>query len=158
MGLFHTNWFVTEINDVLQEFRKIESGRIDQILSAVKNVAKYYGRIDDISKFAIFLQMRKAGAPIDKAAIEAMKWGMDYSLTSRSIKGLRQTIMPFATYQYKIAPLIAESLRKRPWVLAKFALIYPAAKLAAMALHDLDDDDWRTWKNSCRPISRSPAR
>jgi len=142
MGLFHTNWFVTEINDVLQEFRKIESGRIDQILSAVKNVAKYYGRIDDISKFAIFLQMRKAGAPIDKAAIEAMKWGMDYSLTSRSIKGLRQTIMPFATYQYKIAPLIAESLRKRPWVLAKFALIYPAAKLAAMALHDLDDDDW----------------
>ncbi|MBP7341370.1 MAG: DEAD/DEAH box helicase family protein [Syntrophaceae bacterium] len=142
MGLFNTNWFVTEINDVLNEFRKIESGRIDQILSAVKNVAKYYGRIDDISKFAIFLQMRKAGAPIDKAAIEAMKWGMDYSLTSRSIKGLRQTIMPFATYQYKIAPLIAESLGKRPWVLAKFALIYPAAKLAAMALHDLDDDDW----------------
>lgn len=142
MGLFHTNWFVTEINDVLAEFRKAESGRIDKILTAVKNVAKYYGKIDDISKFAIYRQMRVSGAPVDKATLEAMKWGMDYSLTSRSIKGLRQTIMPFATYQYKIAPLIAESLKKRPWVLAKFALIYPAARMLAMALHDLDDDDW----------------
>ena len=142
MGLFHSSWFVTEINDVLEEFRKAKSGRIDKVLIALKNLAKHYGKIDDINKHAIFVQLRKEGTPIDKAALEAMKWGMDYSLTSRSIKGLRQTIMPFSTYQYKIAPLIAESLRKRPWVLAKFALIYPAAKMLAMALHGLDDDDW----------------
>ena len=142
MGLFNTNWFTTEINDVLNEFRKAETGRWDKVLTAVKNVAKYYGRIDDIAKLAIFKQMRQSGASIDEAALEAMKWGMDYSLTSRSVKGLRQTIVPFVSYQYKIAPLIAESLIKRPWVLAKFALIYPAAKMLAMALHDLDDDDW----------------
>lgn len=142
MGLFHTNWFVTEINDVLDEFRKVQSGRIDQILIALKNLAKYYGRIDDVNKHAIFVQMRKAGHSVDEAALEAMKWGMDYSLTSRSIKGLRQTITPFATYMYKIAPLIAESLKKRPWVLAKFGLIYPAAKALAMGLHGMDDDDW----------------
>lgn len=142
MGLFHTNWFVTEINDVLREFRKAETGRIDKVLVALGNVAKYYGKIDDVNKFAIFVQMREDGASIDEAALEAMKWGMDYSLTSRSIKGLRQTVMPFATYQYKITPLIFESLRKRPWVLAKYALIYPAAKMIAMAAHDLDDDDW----------------
>ncbi|OPY13028.1 MAG: hypothetical protein A4E69_01867 [Syntrophus sp. PtaB.Bin138] len=142
MGIFNTNWFATEINDVLEEFRKAESGRLDKILTALKNVAKYYGKIDDLNKHAIFLQLRKEGKPVDAAALEAMKWGMDYSLTSRSIKGLRQTIMPFATYQYKIAPLIAECLKKRPWVLAKFALIYPAAKMLAMGFHDLDDDDW----------------
>ena len=142
MGLFHTNWFVSEINDVLDEFRKVKAGRIDQIMIAIKNVAKYYGKIDDINKLAIFIEQRKAGKPVDDAALTAMKWGMDYSLTSRSIKGLRQTIVPFATYQYKIAPLIAESLKTRPWVLAKFALLYPAAKMLAMALHDLDDDDW----------------
>ena len=142
MGLFHTNWFVSEINDVLDEFRKVKAGRIDQLLIALKNVAKYYGKIDDINKLAIFIEQRKAGKTIDEATLEAMKWGMDYSLTSRSIKGLRQTIMPFATYQYKIAPLIAESLRKRPWVLAKYGLIYTAAKMIAMGLNDLDDDDW----------------
>ncbi len=142
MGLFHTNWFVSEINNVLDEFRKVKGGRIDQILIAVKNVAKYYGKIDDINKLAIFIERREAGTSIDEATLEAMKWGMDYSLTSRSIKGLRQTIMPFATYQYKIAPLIFESLKKRPWVLAKFALIYPATKALAMGFNDLDDDDW----------------
>lgn len=142
MGLFHTNWFVSEINNVLDEFRKVKGGRIDQILIAVKNVAKYYGKIDDISKLAIFIEQREAGKPVDEATLEAMKWGMDYSLTSRSIKGLRQTIVPFATYQYKIAPLIAESLKKRPWVLAKYGLIYTAAKMIAMGFNDLDDDDW----------------
>jgi len=142
MGIFHTNWFVSEINDVLDEFRKVKGGRIDQILIAVKNVAKYYGKIDDISKLSIFIEQREAGKSIDEATLEAMKWGMDYSLTSRSIKGLRQTIVPFATYQYKIAPLIAESLKKRPWVLAKFGLIYAAAKMLAMGFNDLDDDDW----------------
>jgi len=50
--------------------------------------------------------------------------------------------MPFATYWYKVSPLIAESLAKRPWVLAKYALLFTAAKTMAMALHDLDDDDW----------------
>jgi hypothetical protein len=142
MGLFHTNWFVSEINDVLDEFRKVKAGRFDQILIAVKNLAKYYGKIDDISKLSIFIERREAGKPVDEAALEAMKWGMDYSLTSRSIKGLRQTIVPFATYQYKIAPLIAESLKKRPWVLAKFGLLYTAAKMLAMGFHDMDDDDW----------------
>lgn len=142
MGIFNTNWFVSEINDVLDEFRKVKAGRIDQILIALKNVARYYGKIDDINKLSIFIEQREAGKSIDEAALEALKWGMDYSLTSRSIKGLRQTIMPFATYQYKIAPLIAESLKKRPWVLAKFALIYPIAKMIAMGVNDLDDDDW----------------
>jgi N12 class adenine-specific DNA methylase/uncharacterized protein YqiB (DUF1249 family) len=104
MGIFSSNWFVTEINDVLEEFRKARSGRIDQVFMAIKNVAKYYGKIDDINKLAIYIQMRKEGVGIDEATLEAMKWGMDYSLSSRSVKGLRQTIVPFITYQYKIAP------------------------------------------------------
>ncbi|HPX31374.1 MAG TPA: hypothetical protein PKW92_09850 [Smithella sp.] len=111
MGLFHTNWFTTEINDVLNEFRKAETGRWDRVLTTVKNVAKYYGRIDDISKLAIFKQMRETGATIDEAALEAMKWGMDYSLTSRSIKGLRQTIVPFACVDEE-----TEALTQRGWL------------------------------------------
>lgn len=142
MGLFNTNWFATEINDVLQEFRHAETGRIDKVVTAIKNIAKYYGSIDDFFKLSLFRHSRESGMSVDQAALHAMKWGMDYSLTSRSIKGLRQTIMPFATYQYKIAPLIAESIKKRPWVLAKFALVYPLAKMMTMALHGLDDDDW----------------
>ncbi len=142
MALFNTNWFATEIGEVLESLRKAESGRIDKVMIFIKDVAKFYGRIDDLFKLAMYRQQRESGKTIEQAALHAMKWGMDYSLSSRSVKGLRQTIMPFATYQYKIAPLIAESLKRRPWVLAKFALIYPAAKMLAMSLHDMDDDDW----------------
>jgi len=143
-GMFKTNWFAAEINDVLEQFRKV--GTKDAIwtraLLAIKNVAKYYGKIDDVSKFAIYKQMRKDGADHAEALLEAMKWGMDYSLASRSIKGARQTVLPFATYQYKIAPLIAESLAKRPWVIGKYLAVWPLMKALAQGMNDLDDDDW----------------
>jgi hypothetical protein len=142
MGLFHTNWFANEVNDVLDEFRKAEGGRLDRFLIAVKNVAKYYGRIDDISKHALFLQQRKEGKSIDEAAVHALKWAMDYSLASRSVKVARRHLLPFFTYQYKIASLIAESLRDRPWVLAKYALLLPLAlEWLAKSANDLDDED-----------------
>jgi hypothetical protein len=142
MGIFHTSWAATEINAVLDEFRKAKGGRIDKIFIGVKRLAKLYGKIDDISKFTLFLQQRKEGATVDAAAVHALKWGMDYSLASRSVKAARRHLIPFGTYTYKIAPLIAESLAKRPWVLAKFALILPLAlKSLAKSLHDLDDDD-----------------
>jgi hypothetical protein len=144
MGLFHTNWFATEINDILDEFRKAEGGRLDKLYIAIRNLGKYYGKIDDISKFSIFLQQRKAGKSIDEAAVHALKWGMDYSLTSRSIKAVRRHLIPFAAYQYKIAPLIAETLRDRPWVLAKFAVLLPLAlEMFAKSHNDMDDEDMK---------------
>ncbi|MCX5819737.1 MAG: hypothetical protein NT047_07485 [Deltaproteobacteria bacterium] len=144
MGIFHTNWFLTEINDVLNEFRKAQGGGIDKFFIAVKNLGKYYGKIDDISKFAIFLQQRKEGKSIDESAVHALKWGMDYSLASRSIKAARRHLIPFASYNYKIAPLIAESLRDRPWVLAKYAMLLPLAlKMLAKNYNDLDDEDMK---------------
>jgi hypothetical protein len=147
MGVFHTNWFATEINDVIDEFRKAQGGGIDKLFIAIKNLAKYYGKIDDISKFALFLQQRKEGKTIDQAAVFALKWGMDYSLASRSVKAARRHMIPFISYQYKIAPLIAESLRDRPWVLAKYAMLLPLAlEMWAKSHNDLDDDDMEELK------------
>ncbi len=143
-GMFKTNWFAAEINDVLDQFKKAadKDAPWTRALSAIKNVAKYYGKIDDVSKFAIYKQMRTDGADHAEALLEAMKWGMDYSLTSRSVKGFRQTVTPFLSYQYKIAPLIAESLAKRPWVIGKYLAVWPLMKALAMGMNDLDDDDW----------------
>lgn len=98
MGLFHSNWFTEEIAAIMDEFKKAQSGNLFKVIQAVRGAAKYYGRIDDFSKLAIFRQMREDGASVDEAAVEAMKWGMDYSLASRSVKGLRRHIVPFGTY------------------------------------------------------------
>jgi hypothetical protein len=146
-GNFRTSWSVTEISDVINQFSKVKGNKLHNFFEAVKGVAKYYGKIDDIAKHTIFVQLRKKGVAIDKAALEAQKWGMDYSLASRSVKELRRHIMPFATYQYKIAPLIYESLTKRPWVIGKYiAITTILAKEAAERMLDMSDKDWTKMK------------
>lgn len=142
MGLFSSNWYATEVNEVLNEFRKAGEGTFFEYVGKLKDLGKYYGLIDDWSKITIFRQMREEGASIAEAAIEAQKWGMDYSLASRSVKAARRHFIPFASYSYKIAPLIAESLIKRPWVIGKYLALFPIAKAFAMASLDMDDDDW----------------
>ncbi len=141
-GIFKTSWAATEIKEILNQFSKAKGGTYAEILDAVKNVAKYYGRIDDVSKFAIFRQLRVDGLPVEVATLEAQKWGMDYSLASRSVKHLRQHIVPFLSYQYKIAPLIAESLAKRPWVIGKYMAIPLIAKAMTTEMNDMKDSDW----------------
>jgi hypothetical protein len=142
-GVFKTNWSVTEIKEILNEFSHAKTeGTYSHIVDAVKNLAKYYGRIDDVNKFSIFRQLRSEGNPLEVSVLEAQKWGMDYSLASRSIKHLRQWIIPFATYDYKIAPLIAESLSKRPWVIGKFVALPLLAKTVTMGMNDMTEDDW----------------
>jgi len=142
-GMFKTNWSAVEISEILNTFSRVKTGNWASFIGAVKKAAKYYGRIDDIAKLSIYRQMREAGSNITESTLEAMKWGMDYSLASRSVKGLRQHIMPFISYQYKIAPLIAESLAKRPWVIAKYAAIPTLAIAAVKEMHDMTDSDWK---------------
>ena len=142
MGLFHTSWAATEVNAILDEFRKAKGGKLDQVVGFLKWWATKYGKIDDIAKFTLFLQQRKEGKTVDAAAIHALKWGMDYSLASRSVKAARRHLIPFGTYMYKIAPLLAETIRDRPWVIAKYAMILPILMKAwAKSVNDLDDDD-----------------
>lgn len=154
-GLFRTNWAITEINEILGEFQKVQPSNWGSFMGAVQKLAKYYGNIDDVAKHTIFVQMQKAGAPLEVSLLEAQKWGMDYSLASRSIKELRRHIIPFASYQYKIAPLIAESLQVKdrgyglktsPLTIGKFmAVPYIAAK-AVQGLNDMSNEEWDKMK------------
>ncbi len=142
-GLFKTNWSVTEINDVLNELMSVDRGNFNSLLGAIKNLAKYYGKIDDLSKLAIFRNLREKGISVEQAVLEAQKWGMDYSLAPRSIKELRKHALPFISYQYKIAPLLYEAMTKRPHVLAKYAAIPYVMSKVVPALHDIDTEEWK---------------
>lgn len=145
-GLFRTNWAVTEINDILNTLEGVDRSNWGSFLAAVGKLSKYYGKIDDISKHVIFVQLMNDGSSVEHAVLEAQKWGMDYSLASRSVKELRRHLVPFATYQYKIAPLLAEVLTKRPWVIGKYiALPYLIAE-SVRKLYDIDPDEWEKMK------------
>ena len=147
-GGFQTNFSVAELGEVLNQFEKAKGGGIAKFFVAVKDVAKYYGKIDDIAKMSLYKDaVTRRGMPHSDAVLYAQKWGMDYSLASRSVKHGRRYALPFLSYQYKIAPLIAESLVKQPWVIGKyFAIPYLMAKAAAWRYDWTDQDLDKTQK------------
>lgn len=122
-GLYKTNWAQGEIGEVLKTVKEMQGKSYPDVIGGLANIAKYYGKIDDFFKLAKFIEQTEKGVPVPKAAVEAQKWGMDYSVAHPAIKKARRFIMPFVSYQYKIAPLVAETLKKRPWVIAKYAAI-----------------------------------
>lgn len=156
-GLFESNWSVSELREVLGNLNEVNASKWTTFLEAIFKSAKYYGKIDDLAKYTIYRQMRTGGlidftvrpsADIAGSLLEAQKWGMDYSLASRSIKHLRRHILPFATYQYKIAPLILESVRKRPWVIGKYLMITGVGGVSIAAEYvkqkfDISDKEWK---------------
>jgi hypothetical protein len=141
-GGFKTNFSVAELGEVLKTFQRAKGGSADKFFGAVTDAAKYYGKIDDIAKMSLFKDaVTRQGMSVPDAVMYAQKWGMDYSLASRSVKHGRRYALPFLSYQYKIAPLIAETLVTRPWVIAKYAAIpYLMAKYAAEK-YDWTDKD-----------------
>ncbi|MFH2048825.1 MAG: hypothetical protein ABIJ12_05210, partial [bacterium] len=58
--------------------------------------------------------------------------------------------VPFASYSYKIAPLVAESVIKRPWVIAKYMALPPAIMALSKELYkdEMTEDDWKTLESS----------
>lgn len=145
-GIFKTNWSEAEIGEVLDTVRTMQKTPVMQMFGQIGKLTKFYGKIDDFYKLAKFIEQREKGVDISKAAIEAHKWVMDYSLAHPAIKIARQHIMPFVSYQYKIAPLIAETLVKRPWVIAKYAAIPYLMYEAAKQTLSLSDDDFEKLK------------
>ena len=143
-GLFRTNWSIAEIGELLDEFTKVDRGAWHTFLGSLKNLAKYYGKIDDVAKHTIYVQMRNDGHDIGESILEAQKWGMDYSLASRSIKEARRHIIPFISYQYKVAPLLVESLQRNPLILGKYiALTSLVMPMIVKSMYDIDDEEWK---------------
>jgi hypothetical protein len=138
-GVFKTNFAEGELQEIVQLAKTFDKDNWVDFLSKVQSLGKYYGKIDDTFKLAKFIDQRKLGKSTAEAAYEANKWGMDYSLAHPSIKTLRNSPIgaPFISYQYKIAPLIAESLYKRPWVIGSiFALPYLVQQVVTQDMTD----------------------
>jgi hypothetical protein len=146
-GLFKTNFAQQEIAEVLQTVNTLKEGdTLNTIFSKISDLSKYYGKIDDFYKLAKFSEQVGKGMDYKTAAREANKWVMDYSLVHPAIDVARRHIMPFATYQYKMMPLVAEALRKRPLSVFKYMAAPLAMYEASREILNLTEDDWQSLK------------
>lgn len=141
-GIFKTNWGQAEIGEILGDLKKLEKKPYPDLLAGVQKIAEQYGKIDDFYKMAKFAERVRKGDSYAKAALEAHKWHMDYSLATPAIKVARANVAPFVTYQYKVLPLLLEAAAKRPWVYAKYAIIPWVATQALLANTDLTQEDF----------------
>ena len=141
-GLFKTNFIESEIREIYETFKKMNSNSWFDIVHQAAKLGKYYGKIDDVFKMAKYMEQIENGVSSEESIIQAQKWGMDYSTAHPSIKYLRRHLMPFASYSYKITSLMAETMVKRPWIIAKYLAIPSLMTALAKDTLDLSDDDW----------------
>jgi len=126
---------------------------IDGILSGVKamfNQAKklpdaaerLYQAEDHVFRIAVYMDRLDKGFSKADAALEARKWFIDYDINAPIVQWSKRTVLPFVSYTYRIAPLLAEIAIKRPIKFAKWAGIgYALNELGVSIADDKEGED-----------------
>ena len=105
---------------------------VDGIMSGLKAMFKtgrklpdaaerLYQAEDHVFRMAVYMDRLDKGFSKADAALEARKWFIDYDINAPLVQGLKRTVLPFVSYTYRIAPLLAEIAVKRPVKFAKWA-------------------------------------
>ena len=162
LGVFNADMMKRELTDfeidTYTRYMKIGKQQDDKLLdnmweSTKKHAGKtpldkLYSAEDGVFRLALFKDhlaknVREGLTPTDdqyaEAATFARKYMLDYEIDAPAVELMRETAMPFISYTYRAAPIVAETVVKRPWKIAKWGLILNAANdLAA------DDEEYRT--------------
>ena len=162
LGVFNADMMKRELTnfeiDTYTRYMKIgkqnDSQLLDNMWESTKKHAgktpldKLYSAEDGVFRLALFKDhlaknVREGLTPTDdqyaEAATFARKYMLDYEIDAPAVELMRETAMPFISYTYRAAPIVAETMLKRPWKIAKWGLILNAANdLAA------DDEEYRT--------------
>jgi hypothetical protein len=137
-----------------QAFNKHVGNMKDKAAAFDDAAIGFYAYGDNIFRMAAFMnyvgkiQADNGGAPVNKAqlkeaGIAARKMFLDYDIDSRYLQGLRQTIVPFASWTYAIMPVLSKIIVTQPWKIANILGGYAMIDTVASALVGDDDDETR---------------
>lgn len=114
-----------------------------KVKAADKKMIDLYRVEDELFRMATYIRRRQLGDDAKQAADHAREQFIDYDIRAPWVNAARNTVLPFISYTYRAAPLVARAIATRPWKLAKyFALAYVANALA-YALTGGDEDKER---------------
>ena len=87
----------------------------------------WYQLEDKVFRYALYKSRRKQINPEtgklytkEEAAADAIRYFVDYDISSRSVNALRNSLVPFLSYSYRIIPILLETAVVRP---EKFAVL-----------------------------------
>ena len=95
---------------------------------------------DEIFRMATYMRRRDLGDDPKQAAEVAREQFIDYDIRAPWVNMARNTVLPFISYTYRAAPLVAKAIATRPWKLTKYFLLAYAANAMAYALTGGDED------------------
>jgi hypothetical protein len=113
--------------------------------------AKIYESIEQWGKLThVMYQVEKNGMSVKEATKSAEKWLFDYQKIPPFVKWWKNTIMghPFATFEYKAAPRIAETLIKNPHRIAKYEMMFEGIERYGAARQGLSYDQLQEEKQN----------
>ena len=104
---------VTYSNNLWKAMRKAKKATLGKLEDA-------YQFEDQVFRMAVFMDRIDKGFDVNKAAMEARKWFINYDINAPAINALRRYATPFISYTYRVIPLLAEAAILRPHKVAKW--------------------------------------
>jgi hypothetical protein len=98
---------------------------------------------DDVFRMAAYMRHKSTGLSPEDAAAAAREEFIDYDIRAPWIVAARNSLLPFISYTYRAAPLVARMVATRPWKFAKYASIAYAMGALAYMIAPGDEDDER---------------
>ena len=96
---------------------------------------------DELFRMATYMRRRQLGDTAADAASFAREQFLDYDIRAPWVRLARNTVLPFISYTYRAAPLIARAVAHRPWKLAKYFAVAYALNALAYAMDDESDEE-----------------
>ena len=131
----------------MQTGLKYGSNMIDKALSWFdqKTVVpkEMYNAEEQLAKVAKFMwNIEHNNMTPTEAALDAMKWTLNYGEVTRFTANVRGSVAPFYTWTSKVIPLMAEQAVKHPFRLAKWWLFYQALQEASLSSLKISDSEF----------------
>lgn len=129
---------------------KYQSNKIlhgmDVMLDLFNRIGEPMGRAyqaeELIFKYAKYLHNIEKGLSKGMAAQDAVKWTFDYGTSTPALRFVRHNIMPFATWQAKVIPLMAETALEHPVRFAKWPLAFLGMQNMSIKTLGITDREW----------------
>lgn len=103
---------------------------------------------ETLFKFAKYLHNVEQGMSKSEAILDSMKWTFNYSEITPEVAKLAKTAVPFARWQFKALPLMAETAIKHPVRFWKWPLIGYGMQAQALETVGLSNDEYGTIEKS----------
>ena len=172
MGLTSGGFSQTELKLIRNDFIRSKNNEkgvlgILKIRDAFKRVgggiqrstSDLYGGIDTLGKVMMLKYLKGQGMSDSNAAMQAEKWLFDYSNPLPSVKYLRKSAFgaPFLSYPSFVAPLLIETVIKRPWKFAPYFILAEYLKSTFKEEQDVDDEEYRATMGELSEYLRDKA-